>query len=49
MLQVVFSDSERGSLKLATHCSCINSEDGPIGFIFGERSEEHTSELQSQR
>ena len=36
MLQVVFSDSERGSLKLATHCSCINSEDGPIGFIFGE-------------
>ena len=36
MLQVVFSDSERGSLKLATHWSCINSEDGPIGFIFGE-------------
>ena len=36
MLQIVFSDSECGSLKLATHCCCINSKAGPIGFIFDE-------------
>lgn len=40
MLQIVFSDSECGALKLATHCGPSNGDDGPIAFIFGDGKHE---------
>lgn len=47
MLQLVFSDSECGSLKLATHCRPSGWDDGVIGIIFGD-GEESTQEEQDQ-
>ena len=44
MLQIVFSDSECGSLKLATHWGPSSWDDGPIGFIFGDGEREPTQE-----
>ena len=40
MLQVVFSDSERGALKQATRCK--PSTLGPIGVIYGDREQKLT-------
>ena len=40
MLQIVFSDSECGSLKLAAHCGPSDGDDGPIAFIFGDGKHE---------
>ena len=48
MLQIVFSDSECGSLKLATHCEPSSWGDGPIGFIFGDGEHEPTQEEKDQ-
>lgn len=36
MLQIIFSDSESGSLKLAQHCGPSTWGDGPIGFILAK-------------
>ena len=44
MLQIVFSDSECGSLKLATHCEPSSWGDGSIGFILGNGEQEPTQE-----
>lgn len=48
MLQIVFSDSECGSLKLATHWGPSSWDDGPIGFIFGDGEREPTQEEKDQ-
>lgn len=42
MLQVVFSDSERGALKQATRCK--PSTLGPIGVIYGDRDKLYPAE-----
>lgn len=44
MLQIVFSDSECGSLKMATHCKPSSWDDGAIGFILGDGEHEPTQE-----
>lgn len=48
MLQIVFSDSECGSLKMATHCRPSRWNDGLIGFIFGDGEKEPTQEDKDQ-
>lgn len=48
MLQIVFSDSECGALKLATHCGPSSWDDGLIGFIFGDVEQEPTQEEKEQ-
>ncbi len=44
MLQIVFSDSECGALKLAARCGPSNGDDGPIAFIFGDGKHEPNQE-----
>lgn len=44
MLQIVFSDSECGALKLATRCGPSNGDDGPIAFILGDGERKPTPE-----
>lgn len=48
MLQIVFSDSECGTLKMATHWGPSSWDDGPIGFIFGDGEREPTQEEKNQ-
>ena len=48
MLQVVFSESEWGTLKMATHCRPSSWDDGVIGFIFGDGEKEPTQEEKDQ-
>ena len=48
MLQIVFSDSECGTLKMATHWGPSSWDDGPIGFIFGDGEREPTQEEKDQ-
>lgn len=48
MLKIVFSDSECGSLKLATRCGPSSWDDGPIGFIFSDGEREPTQEEKDQ-
>lgn len=45
MLQVVFSESERGSLKQALHCRPKSGPDGPMGVVFGAPQEEQAQAL----
>lgn len=45
MLQVVFSESERGSLKQALHCRPKSGPDGPMGVVFGAPQEEQIPAL----
>lgn len=45
MLQVVFSESERGSLKQALRCRPQEAPDGPTGVIFGAPQEEQDQAL----
>ena len=44
MLQIVFSDSECGALKIAMHSEPSAWDDGLIGFIIGDREQESTKE-----
>ena len=48
MLQIVFSDSECGALKMATHCKPSSWGDGTIGFILGDGEHEPTQEEKDQ-
>ena len=48
MLQIVFSDSECGTLKMATHWGPSSWDDGVIGVIFGEGEKEPTQEEKNQ-
>ena len=48
MLQIVFSDSECGTLKMATHCGSSSWNDGPIGFILGDGGREPTQDEKDQ-
>ncbi len=48
MLQIVFSDSECGALKLATRCGPSDGADGPIAFILGDGEQEPTREEKEQ-
>ena len=48
MLQIVFSDSECGTLKLATHCGPSSWDDGLIGFILGDGEQESSQEEKNQ-
>lgn len=48
MLQIVFSDSECGSLKLATRCGPSSWDDGPIGLIFSDGEREPTQKEKDQ-
>lgn len=48
MLQIVFSDSECGTLKMATHFGPSSWNDGPIGFIFSDGDKEPTQEEKDQ-
>lgn len=48
MLQIVFSDSGCGALKLATHCEPSSWGDGPTGFILGNGEQEPTQEEKDQ-
>lgn len=36
MLEIIFSDSESGSLKMAQHCGPSSWDDGPVGFILSK-------------
>ena len=48
MLQIVFSDSECGTLKLATHYRPHNLEDGSIGFVLNDGEREPAQEGKNQ-
>ena len=48
MLQIVFSDSECGALKMATHCGPSKGTDGPIAFILGDKRQEPSQEEKEQ-
>lgn len=48
MLQIVFSDSECGTLKMATHWGSSSWDVGVIGVIFGEGEKEPTQEEKNQ-
>ena len=48
MLQIIFSDSECGTLKMATHWGPSSWDDGVIGVIFGEGEKEPTQEEKNQ-
>lgn len=48
MLQVVFSDSECGTLRLATRCEPSSWGDGPTGFILDNGEQEPAQEEKDQ-
>jgi len=48
MLQIIFSDSECGALKLATCCRPSSRGDEPIGFILGDGEQELTQKEKDQ-
>ena len=48
MLQIVFSDSERGALQFATRCRPSSWSDGPIGFILEDGGRDLTQEEKDQ-
>ena len=44
ILQIVFSESERGALKQATRCRPSGRGNGAIGFLFGDGGQEPSQE-----